>query len=149
MSLRQIRNAFQTAIAIAAYDANQKSGGSGEVVPVLDASQFEMVAQSAKQFDKYLNKARGLTDAQITELSLERADSYVSSGEEEQDKKRSKKGDKKTSKKLRNSKREESDEDSEEDSEKDSDGESKEDSDWNSEDDDEEDRRPTKKRKTE
>ncbi|KAI0452523.1 hypothetical protein F5B21DRAFT_506222 [Xylaria acuta] len=143
---RQIRNAFQTAIAIAAYNASQK-GGDGKVVPVLDASQFEMVARSAKQFDKYLQKASLNTDAEIAKMATERDDDYVSSSEDDtkRPKERSKKNNKKTSKKRKNSRRNGSDEDSQEDSEKSSDEDLEEDSNWDSEVTDEEDRRPTKK----
>ncbi|KAI1740315.1 hypothetical protein F4680DRAFT_116087 [Xylaria scruposa] len=143
---RQIRNAFQTAIAIAAYNANQQGGVRGEAIPVLDASQFEMVARSAKQFDKYLKNASLGTDAEMAKLAAEREDDYTSSSEDDtkRPKERLKKNKRKTSKKRKNSRRNDSDEDSDDDSEKSSD-EELESSNWNSEDTNEEDRRPTKK----
>ncbi|KAI8954915.1 hypothetical protein F4801DRAFT_530445 [Xylaria longipes] len=143
---RQIRNAFQTAIAIAAYNATQQSGG-GEVAPVLDASHFEMVARSAKQFDKYLHKASLHTDAEMARMASERDDDYASSSEDDtkRPRERSKKSTKKILKKRKNSRRKGSDEDSEEDSEKSSDEELEEDSNWDSEVTDEEDRRPMKR----
>ena len=45
---RQIRNAFQTAIALAEYDAR-----TGET-PVLDRKQFEIIATASRDFDQYL-----------------------------------------------------------------------------------------------
>ncbi|KAI0548396.1 hypothetical protein F4679DRAFT_551013 [Xylaria curta] len=143
---RQIRNAFQTAIAIAAYNASHQSGVGGEAVPVLDASQFEMVARSAKQFDRYLKKASLNTDAEIARIAAEREDDYASSSEDDTNrpKERLKKNNRMTSKKRKSSRRNDSDEDSDDDSEKSSD-EELEDSNWDSEFTDEEDRRPTKK----
>ncbi|KAI1751862.1 hypothetical protein F4782DRAFT_170857 [Xylaria castorea] len=146
---RQIRNAFQTAIAIAAYNASQHSGAGGGVIPILDASQFEMVARSAKQFDKYLKKASLNTDAEMARIAAEREDDYASSSEDDtkRPKERFKKNSRKTSKKRKNSRRNGSDEDSDEDSEKSSDEELEESSNWDSEDTGEEDKRPTKKSK--
>lgn len=88
---RQIRNAFQTAIAIATYDAGQRRGGKDDAVPVLDSTQFERVAKSAKQFDKYLKKVSMYSDAQIAKLVEERDDEYSSSEDDEEDEKPSKK----------------------------------------------------------
>lgn len=60
---RQIRNAFQTAVALAEYEAQR----SGET-PTLDSTQFEKVAKTSLQFDLYLKSLyRGRTDAFIAE----------------------------------------------------------------------------------
>ncbi|KAL9119790.1 MAG: hypothetical protein Q9187_003653 [Circinaria calcarea] len=45
---RQIRNAVQTAIAIADFEVKNDS------TPILNRSQFEKVAQASKEFDEYL-----------------------------------------------------------------------------------------------
>ncbi len=137
MITRQIRNAFQTAIAIAAYDANQKNNGHDEVIPVLDASQFEMVAKSAKQFDKYLKVVSIHNDAEIAKLNTERDDEYTSSEdecrEEKEERKPRKRGDKGTSRKRKRQKLGDSDSDSEEDSEENSEKDSEDDTEENSE----------------
>jgi hypothetical protein len=57
---RQIRNAFQTAIAIAKHGARSgqrsDSGATAGFVPVvLDASHFDIVAKASRAFDDYIN----------------------------------------------------------------------------------------------
>lgn len=60
---RQIRNAFQTAVAIANYEAKSENPPRP---PVIDATQFEKVAMSAKLFDRYLRDLnKGKTDAEL------------------------------------------------------------------------------------
>jgi hypothetical protein len=67
---RQIRNAFQTAIALAEYDA----GGN---VPVLRRSHFEKVAAASKDFDQYLKDTqRGKDDAQLAREEKIRDDTW-------------------------------------------------------------------------
>ncbi|KAF4973363.1 hypothetical protein FSARC_341 [Fusarium sarcochroum] len=69
---RQIRNAFQTAIAIANYETNQKNN------MVLGAKQFEKVAKIARRFDEYLQKVyRGKNDAQLALESGSRYDDFL------------------------------------------------------------------------
>ncbi|KAI1359010.1 hypothetical protein F5Y08DRAFT_93202 [Xylaria arbuscula] len=117
---RQIRNAFQTAIAIAAYDANNDSSRGVEAVPVVSASQFQMVARSARQFDSYLRQVKLHHDTDLAKMEEERDDDFMSTTDEEESrrpKKRAKHG-KKASKKRKRSKHNESSEDSDEDSEK-------------------------------
>ncbi|KAI8630080.1 hypothetical protein F5Y19DRAFT_431078 [Xylariaceae sp. FL1651] len=117
---RQIRNAFQTAIAIAAYDANNNSSGGVEAVPVVGASQFQMVARSARQFDSYLKQVKTHHDTDLAKMDEERDDDFTSTTDEEESrrpKKRAKRN-KKASKKRKRSKHNESSEDSDEDSEK-------------------------------
>lgn len=88
---RQIRNAFQTAIAIANYE-HQNRGEKGGVKPVLEASHFKRVAKSAREFDKYLKLTSSYTDAGLAKAVCERDDDYLSSDEETSgEKKRSRK----------------------------------------------------------
>ncbi|KAI0508429.1 P-loop containing nucleoside triphosphate hydrolase protein [Xylaria bambusicola] len=72
---RQIRNAFQTAIAIAMYDASQEPGN---VVPILDASQFDKVARTSNEFEYYLDQVTSYTDDQLARVEMERNDRYTS-----------------------------------------------------------------------
>ncbi|MCJ1454012.1 hypothetical protein MMC28_004362 [Mycoblastus sanguinarius] len=55
---RQIKNAFQTAIALAEFDAKTKK----QVKPVLATEHFEVVAKASEGFDEYLSRIHG-TDA--------------------------------------------------------------------------------------
>jgi hypothetical protein len=54
---RQIKNAFQTAIALAEFDANKK-----HTEPVLAPEHFQVVAKASEGFDDYLSRIHG-TDA--------------------------------------------------------------------------------------
>ena len=66
---RQIRNAFQTAIALAEYDAKP-----GEK-PILSRKQFITVAAASRDFDKYLKDTqRGKDDAQLAQEEKSRFD---------------------------------------------------------------------------
>ncbi|KAI4276855.1 MAG: hypothetical protein LQ337_002202 [Flavoplaca oasis] len=56
---RQIKNAFQTAIALAEFDANKKEAGK----PVLALEHFKVVAQASEDFDDYLCRVHGGTEA--------------------------------------------------------------------------------------
>ena len=88
---RQIRNAFQTSIAIAAHEAYEKSDGKGTEKPVvLNASHFKQVAKTAKQFDRYLKLASRHNDAEVAWHLLERDDNYTSDDEEACGKRREK-----------------------------------------------------------
>lgn len=55
---RQIKNAFQTAIALAEFDGKTKKKGN----PVLTTEHFEVVARASEGFDAYLSRIHG-TDA--------------------------------------------------------------------------------------
>ena len=61
---RQIRNAFQTAAALAEYDAQNrdKTAGGRPLYSTLRPSHFRTVAQLAEQFDLYINSVSGHTD---------------------------------------------------------------------------------------
>ncbi|KAL8801418.1 MAG: hypothetical protein Q9182_004482 [Xanthomendoza sp. 2 TL-2023] len=56
---RQIRNAFQTAAALAVFEA-QKVTVRGPVYSTLNTRHFEVVAQAAEQFDMYIQDIDGL-----------------------------------------------------------------------------------------
>lgn len=59
---RQIRNAFQTAVALAEFKAKQASAkhpGSPKVPPSLDIEQFKLLAIASKQFSDYLHLTHG------------------------------------------------------------------------------------------
>lgn len=52
---RQIKNAFQTAVALADWDHLQHQGPNG---PILTSEHFEKVAKASEHFDEYLKKTR-------------------------------------------------------------------------------------------
>lgn len=52
---RQIKNAFQTAVALADWENLEHEGPNG---PILKIDHFEKVAKASKHFDKYLKKTR-------------------------------------------------------------------------------------------
>ena len=61
---RQIRNAFQTAVALAEYEAYEfqaDSPGEGTVPALLKKKHFEQVAKASKHFDQYLAETVGTT----------------------------------------------------------------------------------------
>ena len=66
---RQIKNAFQTAIALAEFDANKKQGK-----PVLALEHFKVVAQASEDFDDYLCRVHGGTEADLAKRYLLRDD---------------------------------------------------------------------------
>lgn len=55
---RQIRNAFQTAVALAEFDAREKN-----IAPILDWTHFRTVALAADEFETYLRDTRGWSEA--------------------------------------------------------------------------------------
>lgn len=57
---RQIRNAWQTAIAIAEFEASERSQPYNQLQ--LKSSQFEKVAKTADEFDDYLKRVWGGKD---------------------------------------------------------------------------------------
>ncbi|KAL8757382.1 MAG: hypothetical protein Q9199_002259 [Rusavskia elegans] len=58
---RQIKNAFQTAIALAEFEANKKEARK----PVLKLEHFEIVARASEDFDDYLCRVHGGTEADL------------------------------------------------------------------------------------
>lgn len=69
---RQIRNAFQTAIALAEFDARQP--GAKQIV--LGKAQFEKIAKSSEEFDKYLKSTIGMTESDLARREQLRRDDY-------------------------------------------------------------------------
>lgn len=69
---RQIRNAFQTATALAEYEAAaaQKSPA------MLEVGHFETVAEASLQFDMYIAETIGADAAQRALLDRSRADNF-------------------------------------------------------------------------
>ncbi|KAL9005183.1 MAG: hypothetical protein Q9188_002019 [Gyalolechia gomerana] len=72
---RQIKNAFQTAIALADFDANKNQGK-----PVLSLEHFKIVAQVSKDFDDYLFQVYGGNEADLAKRNLQREDDPVVDG---------------------------------------------------------------------
>jgi hypothetical protein len=99
---RQIKNAFQTAIALAEWDYMESKGrlrseGSG---PLLEARHFRQVAVASARFDNYLQSVRD-SDSKRAAEKLNRKDNHIDKGTPTetgrkypsyQDKSRSKKG---------------------------------------------------------
>lgn len=69
---RQIKNAFQTAIALAEFDANEKQGK-----PVLALEHFKVVAQASEDFDDYLSRVHGGNAADLAKRYMQRDDDPV------------------------------------------------------------------------
>lgn len=73
---RQIRNAFQTAVALAEFKAKQVStqqSGSTSVRPVLEIKQFKLLVKASKQFNDYLHRTHGDDEDRRAELDQVRA----------------------------------------------------------------------------
>ncbi|KAI0198183.1 hypothetical protein F4808DRAFT_436799 [Astrocystis sublimbata] len=77
---RQIRNAFQAAIALAEYDSQQNKDGNPRAT--LGKSQFQIVADSSREFDRYLISTLGAAESDIArreEWRFDRFDRYGAS----------------------------------------------------------------------
>jgi hypothetical protein len=74
MRHRQIRNAFQTAIALVEYEARQP----GAELPSLGKAQFEIIAEASEEFDRYLKNTLGAVDADLARREQTRFDRFVS-----------------------------------------------------------------------
>lgn len=83
---RQIRNAFQTVIAIAAYEQainiegtkqDMKPASTGKDEVILESAQFGKVAKSAKEFDRYLKQVTLFTDSDMAKSRCNRDDVYT------------------------------------------------------------------------
>lgn len=72
---RQIRNAFQTAIALSEYEAALNGGN-----PELTERHFEKVAKVSSDFDKYLRLTHGRSESQMAEASKIRTDNPDKTG---------------------------------------------------------------------
>ena len=82
---RQIRNAFQTATALAEYEAHDyksarnKATSSEQATPrklELKIDHFDKVAWASFEFDKYLSRTRALTDTELAFQNAERTDQF-------------------------------------------------------------------------
>ena len=69
---RQIKNAFQTAIALAEFDANTHQGR-----PKLKLEHFKVVAKAAEDFDGYLCRVWGGTEGDLAKRYAQRDDDPV------------------------------------------------------------------------
>ena len=66
---RQIKNAFQTAIALAEFEANKNKRGL-----VLELEHFKVVARTSEDFDNYLFRVQGGTEADVAKRYAQRDD---------------------------------------------------------------------------
>ena len=76
--IRQIRNAFQTAIALSEHQSMVKA--PEDPVPTLGREQFETVARGFTQFDEYLKKTLGGTEADVARRESYRNDNFMNPG---------------------------------------------------------------------
>lgn len=86
---RQIRNAFQTALALAEYDFHEKCkmceqiGEKPPLMPALLPDHFRAVAQTSAEFDNYLLHVQGgSTHKEKARLAELRSDEWQDRGEE-------------------------------------------------------------------
>ena len=80
---RQIRNAFQTAVALAEYEFQEKcqkceqTGDKPPFRPALDRQHFDAVAKTSAEFDDYLQSVMGgYTYEQKAQMTEMRSDAY-------------------------------------------------------------------------
>lgn len=66
---RQIRNAFQTAIALADFEASDSS----EKVPTMTKKHFVKLGKAAAEFDEYLESVHGMDEDKMAKRNEERA----------------------------------------------------------------------------
>jgi hypothetical protein len=71
---RQIRNTFQTVMALAEFHANNKEAGT---VPVLSRKHFQIVAHASDQFNKYLKATHGFDEDRVAKRDFVRAMEYT------------------------------------------------------------------------
>ena len=76
---RQIRNAFQTAIALAEWEAQTRNG-----TPELSDTQFKKIADLTKDFDRYLLSTKKYDDSTIAIANKLRNDKFGQSRDKEQ-----------------------------------------------------------------
>jgi hypothetical protein len=78
---RQIKNAFQTAVALADWDTLKYTGEQGHPEgPLLERRHFEMVAKASAHFDLYLRKVRGTDQFLAKDNEMRRDDIPAQSG---------------------------------------------------------------------
>ena len=69
---RQIKNAFQTAIALATWDFNDESEGAHLDRPRLSDKQFRIVSQTSAHFDDYISAVHGIDEDDAFAVLAER-----------------------------------------------------------------------------
>ena len=69
---RQIKNAFQTAIALATWDFNDEHDGDKLDRPLLSDKHFEIVSQTSAHFDDYLSNVHGIDEDDAFAVMAER-----------------------------------------------------------------------------
>ena len=79
---RQIRNAFQTAVALAEYEQNPDGKKSSFTVSL---KHFKKVVELSRKFEEYIVKAKGAKDSAIIESKAIRAPEGDEDEEEEED----------------------------------------------------------------
>jgi hypothetical protein len=72
---RQIRNAFQTAIALADFTARQKKSSDqiSQESPEVKVSHFKIIADASEQFNQYLLDTHGMNEAELAGREKSRA----------------------------------------------------------------------------
>lgn len=80
---RQIRNAFQTAVALAEFDSvrNKKP-------PTMTAKHFNLVAAASKNFEKYLKNVHGSYSEEKSKREQDRDDGFNEDFDEEEERRR-------------------------------------------------------------
>ncbi|KAK0714402.1 hypothetical protein B0T21DRAFT_340107 [Apiosordaria backusii] len=74
---RQIRNAFQTVMALAEFKANRKQANGGNCkAPVLTKRHFEIVSDATIEFNEYLKAAQGLKEDEKARREQIRKDDF-------------------------------------------------------------------------
>lgn len=76
---RQIRNAFQTVMALAEFHAQTTETDSKN--PVITKKYFKIVAKASIQFDEYLKQTHGYDEDKVAKRDLIRAVEYTSNHE--------------------------------------------------------------------
>lgn len=79
---RQIKNAFQTAIALAEWDFIETQTNAklkNDTGPLLEARHFQKVAEASARFDQYLNSVRD-TDMFNAKSKFNRKDDFIDTG---------------------------------------------------------------------
>ena len=75
---RQIRNTFQTAIALAEYEIDKLQERFGKELtnpkPRLEVGQFEKVAEASRHFDEYIKATLGSAEEDLARERFERRD---------------------------------------------------------------------------
>lgn len=69
---RQIKNAFQTAVALANWDFHDGAQGAKLKRPLVRAKHFELVATTGAHFDDYISEMYNITDRDVHAVLAER-----------------------------------------------------------------------------